>query len=258
MPPDPGDMLLGRFRDGALASFYIVRHPSGAALRDWAGGLLARILRESGRRAPPEAHPDIVLLRKDDGEPWSASCGVTEAFLGFGRHLPMDLPWKFLVLESPGLLPEGLSNKLLKSLEEPPPRSTVLFLHDGEGRLPGTVESRAVSLRLPGDVPPPSGADLPEGLAEPLERFLDGGAGLGDLLDRALEADPRALVPLLLERFLSGGPDGRRCRSLLDALEDLGEFRAHRNNPRAGLLLLLHACRGPGPGPPPATPPLLP
>ena len=246
MPDPAAALLLGRLRAGALAPFYVVRHPSRAALRDWARGLLEGFLREWGREPRPEAHPaDVVVLPKDDGEPWALDdkVNVLGEFARFGRNPPMDLPWKLLVLESPRLLPEAFSNKLLKGLEEPPPRSTVLFLHDGGGPLLPTVESRAVRLRLPAEgPPPPPGEALPRELARAVGRFLDGGGGLDDLLEAAKGADQAALASLVLERHLAGARDGAAHQRAILALRRFEESLAHRNAPGGRLAPLLRAA----------------
>lgn len=123
-------------RDGALATLAVpetsVAHRQVAAL----------------------SHPDLLVLRR----PWdqktkrfAASIPIDEVrrlrmFLG---HKADAAAWRVVLVDTADDLANASANALLKSLEEPPPRTVFLLLSSEPGRLLPTIRSRCRLLALP-------------------------------------------------------------------------------------------------------------
>ena len=57
--------------------------------------------------------------------------------------MPFELPHKFIIFTQAHLIPKDISNKLLKSLEDIPEKSTLFFLLPAQKSLLPTISSRA-------------------------------------------------------------------------------------------------------------------
>ena len=106
------------------------------------------------RQVAALSHPDLLLLRR----PWdqkakrhTASIPIDEVrrlrmFLG---HKAEAEAWRVVLVDTADDLAAGAANALLKSLEEPPPRTVFLLLSSEPGRLLPTIRSRCRLLALP-------------------------------------------------------------------------------------------------------------
>ncbi len=176
-----------------LAHAYLVCGRSRAMLREAAGAILALLYCKAPpperpcsacppcRQALARQHPDLLWI-----EPESKSRRVVvEQIDQVLRHISQttfDGGWKTVVLADADRLNDQASNKILKTLEEPPPRSLFLLLTDSPDELLPTIISRCQRLTLNADDPAASreGRDLV--LAAMTET---GGAGMAAAVERA-------------------------------------------------------------------------
>lgn len=138
-------------------------------------------------------HPDVTLLSPEEGSEYIKVEPVRDliADLALTAH---GRGYKVAILSPADTLYPNAANSLLKTLEEPPPRTVLMLVTSRPARLLPTLRSRCSRLRLPG----PARAQAAQFLAAargagPWEEALAAtGAGPFALLD----ADPGALADL--------------------------------------------------------------
>lgn len=147
-------VLLERFRRRSLAHFYLLSHENENFLNEWMQDFLISVLCQEGRdytsakRVLEQGHSDILWLKpKEDS--YKVENEDFDPLFSAMAHRPLQLPWRFIVVEKPHLIGDVYANKLLKTLEEPNDACTIIFLHSTSKPLMKTVESRAIKLRLP-------------------------------------------------------------------------------------------------------------
>ncbi|NLG33885.1 MAG: hypothetical protein GX548_00875 [Lentisphaerae bacterium] len=125
-------------------------HPRGAGA-DFASGLLASLY----PGATPERlreHPDICWL-EPEGKARQIKiddCRALSRFIGLTSY---EGGWKAGVILFADRMNENAQNALLKTLEEPPPRSLLLLVTDTPAALLPTIRSRAQSVDVLGEDP---------------------------------------------------------------------------------------------------------
>ncbi|MBU6278500.1 MAG: DNA polymerase III subunit delta' [Actinomycetales bacterium] len=100
------------------------------------------------RQVPSGAHPDVEVVRP---EGLSYSVHEARALVQRAALAPMSSPWHVVVLEDADRLTEEAANVLLKTLEEPSPRTVWLLCAPSVEDVLPTVRSRTrhVGLRTP-------------------------------------------------------------------------------------------------------------
>lgn len=100
------------------------------------------------RQVPSGAHPDVEVVRP---EGLSYSVHEARALVQRAALAPMTSPWHVVVLEDADRLTEEAANVLLKTLEEPSPRTVWLLCAPSVEDVLPTVRSRTrhVGLRTP-------------------------------------------------------------------------------------------------------------
>jgi DNA polymerase-3 subunit delta' len=156
-------------------------------------------------------HPDLHRLAPG-GPGGQVGIGQVRSLATELALLPVEGPRRIAIIESAHRLNEDAQNALLKTLEEPPPGTTIILCVDEEDRLLPTVRSRCARLRLG----PVAIRDIElildeRGLADPptgarLARLASGRPGLAVALASAPDAVTtrselaRQLVDLLRAR----------------------------------------------------------
>ncbi len=170
-------MLLERVRSNRLHHGWLMTGPEGIGKATLAYAFTRHLLAKPEERdaaavtlAIPEttvayrqvtalSHPDLLLLRR----PWdpkakrhTTSIPIDEVrrlrmFLG---HKAEQSAWRAVLVDTADDLNTAAANALLKSLEEPPPRTVFILLSSEPGRLLPTIRSRCRLLNLA-----PLGAD---------------------------------------------------------------------------------------------------
>ena len=105
------------------------------------------------RQVAALSHPDLLLLRRSwdtKAKRHTASIPVDEVrrlrmFLG---HTAEAAAWRVVLVDTAGDLNAAAANAILKSLEEPPPRTVFILLAPEPGRLLPTIRSRCRLLAL--------------------------------------------------------------------------------------------------------------
>ena len=164
-------MLLDRVRSNKLHHGWLITGPEGIGKATLAYAFTRHLLAKPGERDPnattltvPEtsvayrqvsalSHPDLLLLRR----PWdqktkrhTTSIPIDEVrrlrmFLG---HMADADAWRVVLVDTADDLNAAAANALLKSLEEPPPRTVFILLSSEPGRLLPTIRSRCRLLAL--------------------------------------------------------------------------------------------------------------
>ncbi len=216
------------FDDGRMHHAWLISGPEGVGKATLAYRLARFLLaRPSDRGASgpldvkPDAvaarlvralsHPDLLVLRR----PWNhqtkkhaqvITIDEVRRLRGFLAHTTEAGARRVVLVDTADLLNANAANGLLKSLEEPPPRTIFLLLTAAPGRLLPTIRSRCRTLALapldetslrravlaalePGQATPPGPDDWPrlvalaEGSARrALSLWLGGGLKLEDKL----------------------------------------------------------------------------
>jgi len=145
------------------AHAYLFIGPPGVGKATVAKSFAAELVSrsESDRdRVIRDIHPDVKVVRPEG----RALFGVDQArsvTTGAGLH-PVEAERKVFILDEASTMTEPAANSLLKTLEEPPPRTVFILVVASVDDLPPTVSSRCRSVRF-GRV---SEGELVAGLAE--------------------------------------------------------------------------------------------
>jgi DNA polymerase-3 subunit delta' len=125
--------------------------------------------------------------------------------------------WRVLVLHPAEALHPNAANALLKTLEEPPPRTLIVLVSDRPARLLATIRSRCRVLALPMPAPADALAWLrAEGVPEP-QAALAAAGGAPLLAQRAAEPDEAQFRrKLVAELARPGGADALQFAGNVD------------------------------------------
>ena len=211
------DRVLGQDRAVALLQraadrpvhAYVLVGPRGSGVEDAARCFAATLIAPDDARVWELAlrgeHPDVVEF-----EPTGNEIVLPEAreLIREAHASPIELEHKVVVLFGADRLREEAANALLKTLEEPPPRATVILVAERADRLLATIRSRCQRVDL-----------------EPLDEATVR-AAIAASVEGALPADRVALVARLaggrLDRArLLAGRLGPLRDAFLDAVDSL-------------------------------------
>jgi DNA polymerase-3 subunit delta' len=132
---------------------FVLAHPTPSdstvqAARTLALGLEHPVV----RRVAAQAHPDLLVLERIEGDTGALRTFITvdqvartSSFFGSTAG---EGGWRVCIVDSADELNPPSANKLLKVLEEPPPRSLFLLVSHAPGRLLPTIRSRCRRLML--------------------------------------------------------------------------------------------------------------
>lgn len=155
------NILIEKFKQKSLSHFYIIS-PGGQKNKSdlsnfassWTKELLASFLiiekkidKEKAESLLEMGHEDILWIKSIDEKNYSIDKDDLGAFFRFQQYLPRDLSQRFVVIEDAHFITERYANKLLKTLEEPQDKTTILLLNPLGVQLLPTITSRAISLR---------------------------------------------------------------------------------------------------------------
>lgn len=162
---DLSNILLHRWRKGELAHFYILEtgHFPGAGqlleqkIKETLETALSEELKSKGLGVPKNVwdHPDFLLITPDEEKKeYSMEEFKNKGFFEFIELRPYQLKWRFICITDAYKVGNNLSNKLLKTLEEPPQKTTIFFLNPYAKPFMATIQSRAITLRFNPERPP--------------------------------------------------------------------------------------------------------
>lgn len=121
---------------------YLLVGPRGSGVEDGARALAAALVdAPDDPRILRGRHPDVVEFRPSANE-YSVERDVRASVLPEIHAAPIEGPRKCVVLLEAERLNDPSANALLKSIEEPPPRTVVIVVTDSADALPITIRSR--------------------------------------------------------------------------------------------------------------------
>ncbi len=149
-----------KFFQQQLANFYIINFPLSNDFyneqKKWCYLLLTDILKQTRPNLKDEelynmievvTHPDLVIINKSDPNKDYVMQDL-EPIFDFMKHAPMELPSKIIIITNAQDIPSKATATLLKVLEEPQSKSSILFLGQIGRNFLQTIESRAIKLRI--------------------------------------------------------------------------------------------------------------
>ncbi len=159
---DLKEVLFKRYCDQKIAHFYILNAPSNVELPHefldrWVHEFLSEVLKKERGITQKEidnifsmGHSDILEIKKENPSEKYVVEDFSE-FLHFQNYYNFELPHRFVVIHNAQNITTTIANKLLKTLEEPRPGTTIFFLNSSNQSFLPTIESRAISLTLRAD-----------------------------------------------------------------------------------------------------------
>jgi DNA polymerase-3 subunit delta' len=208
------------------AHAYLFHGPAGAGKRSVARAFAAALLAD-GARAPEAvagrvargAHPDLTWVTPSGaGEMLVAD--IDQAVVAAAAHTPFESRRRVFVLEDAHTMNDQSANRLLKTLEEPPPFAHLILLAPSPREVLPTIASRCQLVRFD---PLPS-ARIEERLAAERERgapglgstgFPDAEAGLAEVAGGGGEPEVEGQALAACARLALG--DARLARRLASA-----------------------------------------
>lgn len=152
----------------------------------------------AARQVRALSHPGLLVIRRPylvKDKRIAATIPVDEVrrLRTFLSHAADTESWRIVIVDSADELNVNAANALLKSLEEPPPRTVFLLVSSEPGRLLPTIRSRCRTL----DLAPLSSADLKAAAMQAWQAAGkdDGGVGWSEL-EKLSEGSVRRLLSL--------------------------------------------------------------
>ncbi|HEY6763110.1 MAG TPA: AAA family ATPase [Baekduia sp.] len=140
--------------DGAPSHAYLFHGPAGAGKKDAAKAFAAELLSDRAadpasarRRAVEGVHPDLTWVRPS-GAADMLVADIEEPVIGAASRTPFEAQRRVFVIEGADTMNDQAANKLLKTLEEPPPFAHLVLLTNRPGNILPTIRSRCQLVRF--------------------------------------------------------------------------------------------------------------
>ena len=212
------------------------------------------ISRESAKSQLQLGHGDVLYITKSDkGQEYTLKSGDFDPFFNFLSYKNLELKQRFIIVENAHLIGKTLANKLLKSLEEPTPDTTIFFLTDSTSHMLDTILSRAIKWTLRDEnmmhqefIGLKSKVQLIQYLckgskrSEIIGKYLNGDIPLHELLDKASKkSDYEELFKILINALTETQYFDKSKESLLNQMKWWSKARKYHNSPQETLINLL-------------------
>jgi DNA polymerase-3 subunit delta' len=145
--------------DGAPSHAYLFHGPAGAGKREAARAFAAELLAEGAadpanarRRVLDGVHPDLTWVRPSGAAEMLVS-DIDEPVVAAVNRTPFEARRRVFVVEGADTMNDQAANKMLKTLEEPPPFAHLVLLTDKPGNLLPTIASRCQHVRFEAATP---------------------------------------------------------------------------------------------------------
>jgi DNA polymerase III subunit delta' len=133
---------------------YLFHGPAGAGKRDVARAFAAELLADGSpdpdsarARALRGAHPDLTWVAPSGAADMLVS-DIDEPVVAAAARTPFESARRVFVIERADTLNDQAANKMLKTLEEPPPFAHLVLLTDKPGNVLPTIASRCQLVRF--------------------------------------------------------------------------------------------------------------
>lgn len=139
----------------------LLHGPAGLGKRRFATWLAQALLCQTQRSTPDtcgncpgcrllaaDSHPDLTVILPEEGKQ-QISVDQVRALSGWLAMTSHQQGWKIAIVDPAQQMTVGAANSLLKTLEEPPPRSLLILVATTLQGMPATVRSRCQRLAMP-------------------------------------------------------------------------------------------------------------
>jgi len=227
--------------EGAPSHAYLFHGPSGTGKRTIARAFAAALLAEGARdpgtvaeRVARGTHPDLT---------WVTPSGAAEMLVGdidepvvaAATRTPFESSRRVFVIEGADAMNDQAANRMLKTLEEPPPFVHLVLLTDRREDVLATIASRCQAVRFD-PLPPAQIAarlrDTEPERAQACARLALGDARLAARLASEEGEGLRAGAEAFVRCILSGASGERRWTGLLDVAKAAGEVAGEAEGER--------------------------
>jgi DNA polymerase-3 subunit delta' len=145
--------------DGSPSHAYLFHGPAGAGKREAARAFAAELLAEGAtdpenarRRVVEGVHPDLTWVRPSGAAEMLVG-DIEEPVIGAASRTPFESQRRVFVIEGADTMNDQAANKMLKTLEEPPPFAHLVLLTDKLGNMLATILSRCQLVRFEAPTP---------------------------------------------------------------------------------------------------------
>ena len=154
--------LLKKYNQDNLAQVYLAKYPEQACPIMWAKNFINEI-------TPLADHPDILWIDRGVDNVYKVDSSGILALNKFLNYRAFELKKKFIFINDAHLMSVIVSNKLLKVFEELPENFCLFLFAPQDQNLLPTVESRAIKILLPENLPTVAHDELPQQYASAQE-----------------------------------------------------------------------------------------
>src|SRR3954469_23685102 len=140
--------------EGVPSHAYLFHGPAGAGKREAARAFAAELLAEGAadpdnarRRAIDGVHPDLTWVTPSGAAEMLVQ-DIDEPVVAAATRTPFEARRRVFVIEGADTMNEQAANKLLKTLEEPPPFAHLVLLTDRPANVLPTIASRCQRVRF--------------------------------------------------------------------------------------------------------------
>jgi DNA polymerase-3 subunit delta' len=233
-----GPVLAGTVRPSHA---YLFHGPAGTGKRAIARAFAAALLMEGARspgtvleRVTRDSHPDLTWVTPSGAAEMLVS-DIEEPVVAAATRTPFESARRVFVIESVDTMNDQAANRMLKTLEEPPPFVHLLLLTDRREDVLPTIASRCQQVRFD----PLPWASIAEGLegvegdrARACARLALGDAGRAARLASAEGERLRAAAQGFVRSALVGDTAGRPWMALLELAKAAGAAAGERAQER--------------------------
>jgi DNA polymerase-3 subunit delta' len=145
--------------DGSPSHAYLFHGPAGAGKREAARAFAAELLAEGAadpenarRRVVEGVHPDLTWVRPSGAAEMLVG-DIEEPVIGAASRTPFESQRRVFVIEGADTMNDQAANKMLKTLEEPPPFAHLVLVTDKLGNMLATILSRCQLVRFEAATP---------------------------------------------------------------------------------------------------------
>ncbi|HEV7938425.1 MAG TPA: hypothetical protein VGP18_10440 [Solirubrobacteraceae bacterium] len=140
--------------DGSPSHAYLFHGPSGTGKRTVARAFAAALLADGAQqpqtvlaRVQRGAHPDLTWVTPSGASEVLVS-DIDEPVVAAAAHTPFESTRRVFVIEAAGSMNDQAANRLLKTLEEPPPFAHLILLAEHREDVLPTIASRCQQVRF--------------------------------------------------------------------------------------------------------------